>query len=189
MFFLLPAMLIFGMLETKPLRFVPGGVSFGLQVVLVVGGLAALYPIQSDYARAEVLYYGAHPARDYRANPSYLFRSWGEYGLATLLPIDRQNLPMKLAMHQEAISLLPGETVLRRYAVLQALDGKQDAAYDTVERLKIFAEELHDWPSQLASVLALSNDEPTLAAFKAGLVKKYGVPPQNAGQNDDEGDD
>ncbi|WP_206997436.1 Wzy polymerase domain-containing protein [Trinickia mobilis] len=190
MFFLLPAMFVFGLLESRPLRFVPGGLSLGIQVVLVVGGLAALYPILRDYQRAEVLYYGARPAEEYRADPSFLFGAWGEYGMATLLPIDRNDLPVKLAMHKQAIALLPGETVLRRYAVLQALDGQQSAAFDTVDRLKIFAEELHDWPSQLASLYALSDEQQAvLAGFKAELVKKYGVPPKDANQDEDDSDD
>ncbi|QCP48349.1 polymerase [Trinickia violacea] len=190
MFFLLPAMFIFGLLETKPLRFVPSGLSLGIQVVLVVGGLAALYPIYRDYQRSEVLYYGEHPAEEYRADPSFLFGAWGEYGMATLLPIDRKDLPMKLDMHKQAIALLPGETVLRRYAVLQALDGQQSAAFDTVARLKIFAEELHDWPSQLASLYALCDEQQSvLAGFKAELVKKYGLPPKDANQDDDDSDD
>ena len=58
-----------------------------------------------------------------RADPSFLFQAWGEYGLATLLPMNSMDLQHKLAMHKQAIALLPGETVLRRYAVLQALSG------------------------------------------------------------------
>lgn len=189
MFFLLPAMFVFGLLETKPLRFVPERLSFGLYAVIVFGGLAALYPVYRDYARAEVLYYGSRPAEQYRADPSFLFGAWGEYGLATLLPIDANDLPHKLAMHRRAIALLPGETVLRRYAVLQALNGDAAAAFDTVGRLKIFAQELHDWPSQLASLYDLCDEQPALAGFKAELVKKYGTPPPGANQQDDEGDD
>ncbi|RKP49089.1 PglL family O-oligosaccharyltransferase [Trinickia fusca] len=187
MFFLLPAMFVFGVLETKPLRIVPPLVSTGMFMALVLGGLAALWPIYRDYARAEVLYYGAHPADDYRADPSVLFGAWGEYGMATLLPIDRNDLATKLAMHKQAIALLPGETVLRRYAVLQALDGNEADALDTVERLKIFADMLHDWPAQLAALYDLCSDEPTLDTFKAKLVKLYGVPP--SGAQDDSSDD
>lgn len=189
MFFLLPAMFVFGLLETKPLRLVPERASFGLYTVIVFGGLAALYPVYRDYTRAEVLYYGSRPAEQYRADPSFLFGAWGEYGLATLLPVDANDLPHKLAMHRRAIALLPGETVLRRYAVLQALNGDTAAAFDTVGRLKIFAQELHDWPSQLASLYDLCDEQPSLAGFKAELVKKYGTPPPGANQQDDEGDD
>jgi O-antigen ligase len=184
MFFLLPAMFIFGILETKPLASMPSRMSIGLQMVLVAGGLIATFPIYRDYQRAEVLYYGDHPFDEYRADPSMLFGAWGEYGMATLLPIDRDDLATKLAMHKKAIALLPGETVLRRYAVLQALDGKQDAALDTVERLKIFALVLHDWPSQLSALMDLCDNQPTLGAFKAELVKRYGTPTKS-----DEGDD
>ena len=186
MFFLLPAMFVFGILETKPLAFVPGRFALGLQIAVVLGGFAALMPIYRDYARAEVLYYGAHPADEYRAAPSVLFGAWGEYGMATLLPIDSQGLQTKLDMHAKALALLPGETVLRRYAALLALDGKQDQALDTVERLKIFAEVLHDWPAQLSALYGLCDDEPKLAPFKAELAKRYGPAPKAA---EDEGDD
>jgi O-antigen ligase len=190
MFFLLPAMFVFGLLDTKPLRLIPGGVSFGAFVVIVFGGLAALYPVYRDYARSEVLYYGSRPFDQYREDPSFLFGAWGEYGMATLLPINAQDLPHKLAMHRQAIALLPGETVLRRYAVLQALAGDTNGAFDTVDRLKIFAEELHDWPSQLAYLYDLCDQQKTLAAFKAELVKKYGTPPKGINDNDEEdGDD
>jgi multisubunit Na+/H+ antiporter MnhF subunit len=189
MFFLLPAMFIFGILETKPLSFVPPRVAMGWQLLLVIGGFAALHPIFRDYARAEVLYYGAHPADEYRASPSTLFGAWGEYGMATLLPIDGNDLQTKLAMHEKALALLPGETVLRRYAVLQALDGKQNEAFDTVERLKIFAGVLHDWPAQLSALYGLCDDEPKLAGFKAELVKRYGPAPKAASDDEDDSED
>ncbi|OAJ58528.1 polymerase [Paraburkholderia ginsengiterrae] len=189
MFFLLPAMFVFGLLETRPLRLVPARLSFGAFVVVVFGGLAALYPVYRDYARDEVLYYGSRPAEQYAADPSFLFGAWGEYGMATLLPMNSMDLPHKLAMHRQAIALLPGETVLRRYAVLQALNGDTSAAFDTVERLKIFAEELHDWPSQLSALYELCDEQKTLTGFKAELVKRYGMPPGGANQDDDSDDE
>jgi len=188
MFFLLPAMFVIGLLDTKPLRLVPGGFSFGAFLVIVFGGLAALYPIYRDYARSEVLYYGSHPFDQYREDPSFLFNAWGEYGMATLLPMNSQDLPHKLAMHRQAMALLPGETVLRRYAVLQALSGDTNGAFDTVDRLKIFAEELHDWPSQLSYLYDLCDQQKTLGAFKAELMKKYGTPPKDINNSDEEDD-
>ncbi len=189
MFFLLPAMFVFGLLEAKPLRLVSGATSFAAYVLIVFGGLVALYPIYRDYNRAEVLYYGSRPAEQYRADPSFLFRAWGEYGMATLLPMNAMDLQNKLSMHKQAMALLPGETVLRRYAVLQALSGDTAAAFDTVERLKLFAEELNDWPSQLAYLYELCDQQKTLAGFKNELVKKYGSPPENINQDDEEDDD
>ncbi|CDY79936.1 Lipid A core-O-antigen ligase and related enzymes [Caballeronia glathei] len=190
MFFLMPAMLIFGLLETRGLRLVARPVSYGLYTILVLGGLASLYPVMRDYNRAEVLYYGTRPAEQYRNDPSFLFRAWGEYGAATLLPMNGQNLAEKLAMHQQAIALLPGETVLRRYAVLQALAGEREAALDTVARLKIFATQLHDWPKQLAAVYQLLDEQgKPMAGFKAELVKLYGMPAAEHLQSDDEEDD
>lgn len=189
MFFLLPAMFVFGLLETRPLRLVPARLSFGAFAVVVFGGIAALYPVYRDYARAEVLYYGSRPAEQYRADPSFLFQAWGEYGMATLLPMDSTDLQRKLAMHRQAMALLPGETVLRRYAVLQALSGDTAAAFDTVERLKIFAQELKDWPSQLSYLYQLCDEQKTLAAFKAELVKRYGMPSGDVAPDDDSEED
>jgi O-antigen ligase len=189
MFFLLPAMFVFGVLETRPLRLVPSRLSFGAFAVVVFGGLASLYPILQDYHRAEVLYYGEHPAQEYADAPSVLFSPWGEYGMATLMPMNAANLGTKLAAHQRAIALLPGETVLRRYAVLQALNGDTAGAFDTVVRLKIFATELHDWPTQLAALYGLCDEQPELKDFKAALVKLYGAPPKQIEEDDDDSDD
>jgi O-antigen ligase len=191
MFYLMPAMLIFGLLETRPVRWVSRSFSYVLYVVLVVLGLASLYPILRDYNRSEVLYYGSQPAEQYRANPSFLFGAWGEYGAATLLPMNSQDLATKLVMHRQALALLPGETVLRRYAVLQALAGQSQDALDTIARLKIFSTELHDWPQQLADVYQLLDDQgKPLAGFKAELMKMYGVPAPSATDDDsDDGDD
>ncbi len=182
MFFLMPVMLIIGLLETRPLRLVARPLSYGMYVVLVLGGLAALYPTMRDYNRAEVLYYGSRPAEQYRNDPSFLFSAWGEYGAATLLPMNAEDLPMKLAMHRKAMALLPGETVLRRYAVLQALAGQREEALDTMARLKAFATQLHDWPMQYAATVKMVNEiGGTLGTFKAELVKRYGAP-----ESDDE---
>jgi O-antigen ligase len=189
MFFLLPAMFVFGVLETRPLRFVPSRLSFGAFAVVVFGGLASLYPVLQDYHRAEVLYYGDRPAQEYGEAPSFLFSAWGDYGMATLMPMDAANLPTKLAAHQRAIALLPGETVLRRYAVLQALNGDTAGAFDTVARLKIFAAELHDWPTQQAALYGLCDEQPALKGFKAELVKQYGNPPKQIDEDDDDSDD
>jgi hypothetical protein len=185
-FFLLPAMFVIGLLDTRPLRFVPGRVAFALLAVLSFGGLLVAYPVLRDYQRAEVLYYGANPAEQYREAPSFLFRAWGDYGAATLMTISRDDLPAKLAAHERAISLLPGETVLRRYAVLQALDGREADALDTVERLHIFAKQLHDWPTQLAGLYRLLDAQPSLKSFKTAVYAQYGEPPA---QSDDEDDD
>ncbi|MDR5778546.1 Wzy polymerase domain-containing protein [Caballeronia sp. LZ065] len=192
MFFLMPAMLVIGLLDTRPLRLVARPVSYGVYVVLVLGGLAALYPTLRDYNRAEVLYYGSRPAEQYRDAPSFLFTAWGEYGAATLLPINAQNVQAKLAAHRKAIALLPGETVLRRYAVLQALAGQRAEGLDTMARLKIFATELHDWPKQLAAVYGLIDEAGTpLTAFKADLIRLYGMPkdePASADGDDEDSD-
>ncbi|CAN0646183.1 PglL family O-oligosaccharyltransferase [Burkholderia cepacia] len=188
MFFLLPAMFVIGLLDVKPLRFLPGRTAFGLFAVLSVGGVLAAVPVLRDYQRAEVLYYGSDPAAQYRDAPSLLFGAWGEYGAATLLPISADDLPAKLAAHERAIALLPGETVLRRYAVLQALAGREADALDTVARLHVFAKELKDWPQQLAALYKLCDQQPALKTFKAAVVAKYGEVPADAADDEDDDD-
>ncbi|MCR4468864.1 Wzy polymerase domain-containing protein [Burkholderia sp. SCN-KJ] len=187
MFFLLPAMFVIGLLDVKPLRILPGRVAFGLFAVLSVGGVLAAVPVLRDYQRAEVLYYGSEPAAQYRDAPSRLFGAWGDYGAATLLTISPDNLPLKLVAHERAIALLPGETVLRRYAALQALAGRDADALDTVARLHVFAKELKDWPQQLGLLYKLCDQQPALKAFKAAVVAKYGEVPADA--DDDDSDD
>lgn len=188
MFFLLPAMFVIGLLDVKPLRFLPGRAAFGLFAVLSVGGVLAAVPVLRDYQRAEVLYYGSDPAAQYRDAPSLLFGAWGEYGAATLLPISADDLPAKLAAHERAIALLPGETVLRRYAVLQALAGREADALDTVARLHVFAKELKDWPQQLAALYKLCDQQPALKTFKAAVIAKYGEAPADAADDEDDDD-
>jgi len=188
MFFLLPAMFVIGLLDVKPLRLLPGRAAFGLLAVLSVGGVLAAVPVLRDYQRAEVLYYGSDPAAQYRDAPSQLFGAWGDYGVATLLTISPENLPLKLAAHERAIALLPGETVLRRYAALQALAGREADALDTVARLHVFAKELKDWPQQLALLYKLCDQQPALKAFKAAVVAKYGEVPADADEDDSDDD-
>jgi hypothetical protein len=188
MFFLLPAMFVIGLLDVKPLRPLPGRAAFGLFAVLSVGGVLAAVPVLRDYQRAEVLYYGSDPAAQYRDAPSQLFGAWGDYGVATLLMISPENLPLKLAAHERAIALLPGETVLRRYAALQALAGREADALDTVARLHVFAKELKDWPQQLALLYKLCDQQPALKAFKAAVVAKYGEVPADADEDDSDDD-
>ena len=188
MFFLLPAMFLFGLLDTRPLRFVSSRVSLGAYAVIVFGGLVSLYPVLRDYNRSEVLYYGSHPYEEYGNAPSYIFAPWGDYGMATLMPMTADHLGMKLAAHERALALLPGETVLRRYAVLQALDGNTAGALDTMDRLKIFATELRDWPTQLSAVYGLVDEHKSLAGFKAQLQKRYGAAPADDNEEEDDTD-
>ncbi|WP_175733637.1 PglL family O-oligosaccharyltransferase [Burkholderia ambifaria] len=188
MFFLLPAMFVIGLLDVKPLRLLPGRAAFALFAVLSVGGVLAAVPVLRDYQRAEVLYYGSDPAAQYRDAPSQLFGAWGDYGVATLLTISPENLSLKLAAHERAIALLPGETVLRRYAALEALAGREADALDTVARLHVFAKELKDWPQQLALLYKLCDQQPALKAFKAAVVAKYGEVPADADEDDSDDD-
>ncbi|AKL99301.1 PglL family O-oligosaccharyltransferase [Burkholderia pyrrocinia] len=188
MFFLLPAMFVIGLLDVKPLRILRGRAAFGLFAVLSFGGVLAAVPVLRDYQRAEVLYYGNDPAAQYRDAPSLLFGAWGDYGAATLLAISPEDLPAKLVAHERAIALLPGETVLRRYAALQALVGREADALDTVARLHVFAKELKDWPQQLALLYKLCDQQPALKTFKAAVVAKYGEVPADAADDSDDDD-
>ena len=72
---------------------------------------------------------------------------------------------------------------------LQALAGQRAEALDTMVRLKIFATELHDWPTQLASTYKMIDEVGTLGAFKAELVKLYGEPAGQAQSEEDDDDE
>jgi O-antigen ligase len=189
LFFLLPLAFVFGLLEPRALRFVAPCVCTPAYAFVVFAGIAALFSIFRDYQRAEVLYDGPQADVRYRAAPSWLFRTWADYGLATMMPVNASNLPAKLAAHKRAMALLPGEIVLRRYAVLQALNGDAAGAFDTVARLKIFATELNDWPQQLASLHRLCRSHPALAAFDMQLVRLYGGNALTAHDDNNDNDD
>jgi hypothetical protein len=95
-------------------------------------------------------------------------------------------------MHRQAIALLPGETVVRRYAILLALAGREKEALDAVQRLQIFAEMLHDWPAQRAAVFKLCDQQgAALADFRTKLEARYGAQPKGASEDgdSDESDD
>jgi len=188
MFFLLPVALMLGLLEPQAMPRISSGVSISAYLVLVLAGFVAFVPVLRDYQRAEVLYYGKAPEAEYRAAPASIFGAWGEYGLATLLAMNGANLPYKLAMHEQAIALLPGETVLKRYAVLLALQGRETEALDVVRRLKVFAEAENTWPDDLASLYEMCGQQgAALAGFKAKLIAQYGaLPPRAPGDDADD---
>jgi hypothetical protein len=48
---------------------------------------------------------------------------------------------------------------------------------------------LKDWPSQLGYLYQLTDEHKSLAAFKAELVKRYGMPSSDVNQDDDESDE
>jgi O-antigen ligase len=191
MFFLLPAAFVIGLLEPGPMDHVRPVTSGTVYAVLAGAGLFALYPVLSDYHRAEVLYYGTSPEAQYRAAPSTIFGAWGQYGLTTLLAMNPAQIDNKLAMHRQAMTLLAGETVLRRYAVLLALDGREPEALDTVRRLKLFADMLHDWPAQRDNLDKLCDEQgDALRSFKQTLAKLYGPPrTESDDESDGDGDD
>jgi len=91
-------------------------------------------------------------------------------------------------MHEQAIALLPGETVLKRYAVLLALQGRETEALDVVRRLKVFAEAENTWPDDLASLYEMCGQQgAALAGFKAKLIAQYGaLPPRAPGDDADD---
>ena len=153
-------------------------------------GWPSLYPMMRDYNRAEVLYYGSRPAEQYRNDPSFLFRAWGEYGAATLLPMNGQNLRREARDASSRRSrccrgrrCCAGTRCCRRWRA------DAEAALDTVARLKIFATQLHDWPKQLAAVYQLLDEQgKPMAGFKAELVKLYGMPSVEQAPSEDDDD-
>jgi len=182
------------LLETRMTRRVPAFAAWGVQAVLIVAGLLALAPVVRDYQRSEVLYYGKAPEAEYRAAPAVIYGAWGQYGYATLLAMNAANLPYKLAMHEEALTLLPGDTVLKRYAVLLALGGREPAALDVISRLHAFAMGDNDWPENLRSLIKMCDEQGgALKDFKTKLISAYGAPaaaaPGKASDDDDDDDD
>jgi O-antigen ligase len=191
MFFLLPVAFILGLLETGMAQRLPAAAGQGVYAALIVAGLLAIVPVVRDYRRSEVLYYGTAPETEYRAAPATIFGAWGQYGLATLLAMDGSNLPYKLAMHEQALTLLPGDTVLKRYAVLLALAGRDQAAFDVVRRLHVFAEGGKTWPANLRSLMQMCDQQGgALNRFKSMLSAAYGTPAAVSSRADDseEGD-
>lgn len=191
LFFLLPIAFVLGLLEPQAMPRMRPAWSASLYLLLALAGVISLAPVLRDYRRSEVLYYGKSPEAEYRAAPAVLFGAWGEYGLATLLDLNSANLPYKLAMHEQALTLLPGEAVLKRYAILLALQGHENAALDVVLRLKIFAEAENSWPDDLAALYEICDQQGgPLAGFKAHLIALYGtVPPAAHDDSDDDSDD
>ena len=194
LFFLLPVAFMLGLLETRMTRRVPAFAAWGVQAVLIVAGLLVLAPVVRDYQRSEVLYYGKAPEAEYRAAPAVIYGAWGQYGYATLLAMNAANLPYKLAMHEEALTLLPGDTVLKRYAVLLALGGREPAALDVISRLHAFAMGDNDWPENLRSLIKMCDEQGgALKDFKTKLISAYGAPPAaaagKASDDDDDDDD
>lgn len=190
LFFLFPAAFLIGILETGSMRRTPPIVSAIGYGAVTLAGVAMAYPVMADYHRAETLYYGDHPAQEYRSAPSTIFGAWGQFGMATLLPLNAIDLDDKLVQHQKAIALLPGEVVLRRYAILRAIEGDTPGALDQVKRLKIFAEALHDWPSQLHQLYQACDQNPNaLADFQNALLTSYGRSNVTDGTSSDDDDD
>ncbi|RKP58985.1 PglL family O-oligosaccharyltransferase [Pararobbsia silviterrae] len=190
MFFLLPAAFIVGLLEPAGARFVPVPVTRVAYGLLLVAGLGALYPVLADYGRAEVLYYGESPEKQYRAAPAEIFKPWGDYGLATLLTLDAKDLSSKIDMHRKAMYLLPGDVVLRRQAALLVLAGREDEALDTVRRMKVYADGVEQWPSSLSGLYEECDQMgPPLAHFKAKVLAEYGQLPEQPKSSDDDDDD
>ncbi len=176
LFFLLPAAFLLGVLETRAIGSDSSVVLSASYLGLTAVGLAMLYPVWRDYKRAEALYYANHPQQQYQANPAWLFSAWGQYGMASLLLLNEKMLSTKLAMHEQALTLLPGQAMLRRYAVLLALAGREDEALVVVQRLKLFSMSLRNWPPELTSLYALCEAQGTaLASFKQRLMQHYGA--------------
>ena len=148
-------MFVIGLLEVKSLRILPGRAAFGLFAVLSVGGvLAAVRCAARLPARGSAVL----RQRSGRAVPRCAVAAVRRV-VNTVRPRSsrfRRTTCRPSSPRIRAIALLPGETVLRRYAALQALAGREADALDTVARLHVFAKELKDWPQQLAALYARS---------------------------------
>jgi hypothetical protein len=83
--------------------------------------------------------------------------------------------------------------VLKRYAVLLALAGREPAALDVVVRLRAFALGDHTWPDNLRDLLRMCDEQGgALKHFKSQLIAAYGEPapaPPATGDDDDDDSD
>lgn len=83
----------------------------------------------ADYRLAEALYYG-NPQQQYeQAPPRWLFWIDATYGYAGTMPLNADDLPRKLALHEAAAHLSAQPLMIRRLALLTALDGRDDDAF------------------------------------------------------------
>lgn len=96
---------------------------------------AALLVSLRDYQRAEALYYG-DAAKAYQQPPEWLFREYAAFGYTGIVPLQHDVLPRTLALHEAALHLAPQPILVRRTALLWAMQGKTQAALALVRPLR-----------------------------------------------------
>lgn len=181
-FFLLPAMFLIGLAETRALPRIAPSVVLAFNAGALVGGLALLGFMLRDYQKTEVAYRaGQLPA--YREHPATLLAEYGDYAITSMLPLDTRLLDAKIAMHKQSLTLGASNLLIKRYVILLALAGRDDDAMRNVARLHSLAG--WQFPGQYASLLAMCDAQgQALAGFRARLIDKYGTPVRPAREDD-----
>lgn len=177
-FFLLPAMFLIGLAETRAMPKIGPGVVTAFHLGALASGVALLIYVVQDYQRTEVAYRAGQLER-YRHHPATFLAEYGDYALTSLLPLNKDRLAAKIAQHEQALTLGASNTLIRRYIVLLALAGRDEQALVNVARLKSFSGD--EFAEQYALLLDMCTAQGSaLADFRARLFDKYGPPDTGA---------
>lgn len=182
-FFLLPALFLLGLCETKPIDSVSPTATGAVNGVIVVFACVAIPWLYGDYQRVEVAY-RAGKIDAYRTDPALFFAPYGDYAVTGALFLNRDQLDEKLAAHREALALGAGPTMIKRYIVLLALAGRNDEAMDDIARLKNYNSLIFEAQyAALVRMLRAQGDE--LKPFTRRVIETWGRPKgEGAGECD-----
>lgn len=173
-FFLLPVCLLMGLAETGSLQGMTRGLSIGLSFAMVASLSAGLVAAYYDYRKAEVAYEDKGALR-YGMNPAFIFGDWARYGLISTMSLDKELLPEKISMHENALTISASPNFIRRYIILLALDNRTDEALLQVARLKSFS--MDQFEQQYAWLVGMCDEQKgAVSGFKERLLKLYGMP-------------
>lgn len=182
-FFLLPALFLLGLTDTKAVNGVSPTATGTINGVIVLFAAVALPWLYGDYQRVEVAY-RAGSIEKYRTDPALFFAPYGDYAVTGALYMNRDQLDEKLAAHREALALGAGATMIKRYIVLLALDGRDDEALEDVKRLKNYNAPWFD--KQYTALVAMCREQgDALKPFTKKLIEMWGRPKGGASGDDD----
>ncbi|WP_157123260.1 O-antigen ligase family protein [Pandoraea vervacti] len=173
-FFLLPAMFLLGLCETKPIESVSPTATGAINGVIVLFACVAIPWLYHDYQRVEVAY-RAGKIETYRTDPALFFAPYGDYAVTGALYLNRDQLDEKLAAHREALALGAGPTMIKRYIVLLALAGRDDEALQDIQRLKNYNSRIFE--GQYAALVRLLREQgDELKPFVKRVIEAWGRP-------------
>ncbi|WP_150550579.1 PglL family O-oligosaccharyltransferase [Pandoraea soli] len=180
-FFLLPALFLLGLCETKAIDSVSPTAVGAINGVIVLFACVAIPWLYHDYQRVEVAY-RAGKIEAYRTDPALFFAPYGDYAVTGALFLNRDQLDEKLAAHREALALGAGPTMIKRYIVLLALAGRDDEALEDIQRLKNYNSAIFD--GQYAALVRMLREQgDTLKPFVKRVIEAWGRPKGEADED------